>query len=1046
MNMKNKYIFIFFAALSAVFACEQIDESSLGEKEIVEKVEMVFSAVIEKDQETKTVLVDGENANIKKVFWQPEDAIGVSAADGGQSRDEWYGNWYEYSVGKFSANIDDPAATADFNGSINFSSSYKAFYPYTETIRDSSGWFIFDHPSVQKYVNGSFDPNVAPMVATAKYGETFEFKNICGILELKLTGAETVESIVFSGIDNSGNQVAMSGQFEVDSSADEPIMKPHWHSSIGYSVTLDCGQPVQLDPTVPTSFYMILPPAAYASFSVMIKTEKEVMLKSGKNLTITRSHIKPTAELEYVESVYYDLSAKGTANSYIVSEPGLYSFDATVIGNGVHGYVTGESFYPATPEITPVGVKLLWEDKNSLISGLDIKDGKVVFMYTGQEGNAQIAVTDASDNILWSWHLWLTDQPSVQVYKNDKGTFEVLDRNLGATRADRGSDTEWRDSRGLLYQWGRKDPFSQSEYYSNYSDTRLYLDEIVEDPRCFIRQDRWTFDDSWSSSFWSLNKKTIYDPCPVGYKVAASDIWDGFVLPGKDGVRLDQLNVSGTFNYGWEFYINDNKETAWYPANNVLWYYNWGYTEHTNAGYIWSVNSDYWNTTALSYHYNDTRDMSVNRNNSHSSGHAFAVRCMKDDGYVDTSLPQLKMASPSDVTTTSLTLNAEVTYGGWNGIIERGFIWGSSEDLADGETLKCDSGSGLFSYTLENLTPGGAYYVKAYATNEYGTAYTQITRVGTRYTDNVENLSAGGTANSYMVKPKPGSYSFDARVKGNSINSISPVKVDVLWETNAFRDKCENIVDNVRLSDGWILFEVPADVQTGNALIAVKDASGTILWSWHIWVVDYNPATQYHTYVPAAESKPYILMDRPLGAAQSEPDYNNLDGTWELTTGMLYQWGRKDPLIYDCLERTDTYRFESVQESIEHPLFFAQGEYYWVYPFDYSLWSNTSKTMYDPCPAGWRVPGSIVYAGMSEISRYNPYGILYRVNNQRVWFGYGDYIHSQAAHYVNNGSGYYWTSDIYNNENGTSLYYDGGYYSGNNYYTDAYPVRCMKDE
>ena len=1045
MNMKNKYIFIFFAALSAVFACEQIDESALGEKETVEKVDMVFSAVIEKDQETKTVLVDGESANIKKVFWQPEDAIGVSAADGGQSRDEWYGNWIENSVGKFKANIDAPAATADFNGSIGFSSLYKAFYPYTETIRDSSGWFIFDHPSVQKYVSGSFDPNAAPMVANAKFGETFEFKNICGILELKLTGTETVESIVFSGIDNSGNQVAMSGQFEVDSSADEPIMKPHWHSSIGYSVTLDCGQPVQLDPTVPTSFYMILPPATYASFSVMIKTEKEVMLKSGKSLTITRSHIKPTAELEYVESVYYDLSARGTANSYIVSEAGLYSFDATVIGNGVHGYVAGESFYPANPEITPVGVKLLWEDKNSLISGLDIKDGKVVFMYTGQEGNAQIAVTDASDNILWSWHLWLTDQPAVQVYKNDKGTFEVLDRNLGATRADRGSESELYDSRGLLYQWGRKDPFPVSGYVEPIS-TRLYMEEAIMMPRLFVHgNNRWLVDKDWSNKFWNPNVKTIYDPCPVGYMVAEKDIWYGFTKNGSHADRKIYINASGTFDKGWNFYY-DGVNTTWYPASPERYesWVNW----YDDRGYMWSCNnySD-WGAYSLRYQYTSDMQCSVNNiDQTDSYNNSYAVRCMKDDGYVDTSLPQLKMASPSDVTTTSLTLNAEVTYGGWNGITERGFIWGSSEDLSDGETLKCDSGSGSFSYTLENLTPGGAYYVKAYATNEYGTTYTPVNRVGTRYTDNVENLSAGGTANSYMVKPKPGSYSFDARVKGNSINTISPVKVDVLWETNAFRDKCENIVDNVRLSDGWILFEVPADVQTGNALIAVKDASGTILWSWHIWVVDYNPATQYHTYVPAAESKPYILMDRPLGAAQSEPDYNNLDGTWELTTGMLYQWGRKDPLIYDCLERTDTYQFNSIQESIEHPLFFAQGNYYWVYPFDYSLWSNTSKTMYDPCPAGWRVPSSIVYAGMSEISRYNPYGILYRVNNQRVWFGYGDYIHSQAAHYVNNGSGYYWTSDIYNNENGTSLYYDGGYYFGNNYYTDAYPVRCMKDE
>ena len=53
-----KYLFIFLTLLSAVFACEQLDESKLGGDTSVEseKVQMTFSAVIEKDEETKTVL------------------------------------------------------------------------------------------------------------------------------------------------------------------------------------------------------------------------------------------------------------------------------------------------------------------------------------------------------------------------------------------------------------------------------------------------------------------------------------------------------------------------------------------------------------------------------------------------------------------------------------------------------------------------------------------------------------------------------------------------------------------------------------------------------------------------------------------------------------------------------------------------------------------------------------------------------------------------------------------------------------------------------
>jgi hypothetical protein len=61
---------------------------------------------------------------------------------------------------------------------------------------------------------------------------------------------------------------------------------------------------------------------------------------------------------------------------------------------------------------------------------------------------------DADGVILWSWHIWLVqDQIGYNTYANNAGV--LMDRNLGATSAieyDSGTI-------GLLYQWGRKDPF-----------------------------------------------------------------------------------------------------------------------------------------------------------------------------------------------------------------------------------------------------------------------------------------------------------------------------------------------------------------------------------------------------------------------------------------------------------------------------------------------------------------------------------------------------------------------------------------------------------
>ena len=1044
--MKQKYLFIFLTVLSAVFACEQLDESKLDKDNAsVEeaKVEMTFTAVIEKDIDTKTLLVDSDNAGLKKVFWSPDDAIGVSNTTSYTYRDEWNGHWEEYSVSKFVASIDEPAASADFDGSAGFGDTFKAFYPYTETLRDSSGYFVFNLPMVQKYVAGSFDPNAAPMVATAAYGETFEFKNLCGIVAFNLTGTSAVKSIMFSGTDGNGVPVPVSGLFDVNPASSDLAIRQH--STFGYvqtSVTVDCVEPVQLNEAAPTTFYMMLPPATYADFSLVITTaDGEIMMKSGKNLTITRSHLKPTGELEYVESEYVDLSAKGTSNSYIVEEAGLYSFKANVIGNGSHGYIQGTNFYPASPDISPKKVKLLWEDKPETVSSLALKDGRVNFMASGIEGNALIAVTDDSENILWSWHIWVTDQPQEQTYVNDKGTFHVLDRNIGATRADRGTGEEWRASRGLLYQWGRKDPFPSQGYVTSLP-TRLYLEEAILMPTTFIQDhSKWLVDEDWSGLLWSAESKTIYDPCPAGYRVAVKDIWYGFTKDGKHADRRIKINASGDYDKGWNFFIDkEMTRTAWYPSTNV--HYGGWYDSNENAGHMWSsTNISDWNAYSLEYQYTSDMQCAVNnidKQDSYNVG--FAVRCMKDSGYESTKAPEVKYTGVTDVTTTSVTMNGKVTTEGWGSVTDRGFVWGTTSDLSDGQKVSCGAGAGDFSYTLNGLASGSVYYVKAYAVNGYTTSYGEIHRFSTRYSDDAENLSSSGTANSYMVRPVAGTYSFDARAKGNSTESLSPVSASVIWEVDANRNVRDNIVDNARVSDGWILFELPTDVQSGNALIAAKDANGTILWSWHIWVVDYDPLTEYHNYGGVK------VMDRLLGASMSEPDYADLENTWELTAGTLYQWGRKDPLIYDLLTNTSVYRFNSVEESIRNPLTFAQGDYYWTEPFDNTMWSSNSKTKYDPCPAGWRVAYADIFNALGHIQTYDPYGVIYNVNGEQVWFGYGDYIHSQGAYYVNNTSSFIWTSDIWDAYNGRSISFYGEYNLNSNHYTDAYAVRCMKDE
>ncbi|MEI3461908.1 MAG: DUF4906 domain-containing protein [Bacteroides eggerthii] len=188
-----------------------------------------------------------------------------------------------------------------------------------------------------------------------------------------------------------------------------------------------------------------------------------------------------------------DLSAAGTrtANCYVVKTTDAnkwYRFKATVRGNGAQ---TAEDIsytgavIPAGDKISPVKAGLVWEtrDNNGTVHTLDYvgysRNGYIVFkLGSAPEGNAVVAAKDGASKILWSWHIWATaafdgDNIKEQTYETrprsgisgyeniTKRTFKMMDRNLGAASAMPASKTEAEviKTYGLLYQFGRKDPF-----------------------------------------------------------------------------------------------------------------------------------------------------------------------------------------------------------------------------------------------------------------------------------------------------------------------------------------------------------------------------------------------------------------------------------------------------------------------------------------------------------------------------------------------------------------------------------------------------------
>ena len=237
------------------------------------------------------------------------------------------------------------------------------------------------------------------------------------------------------------------------------------------------------------------------------------------------------------------------------------------------------------------------------------------------------------------------------------------------------------------------------------------------------------------------------------------------------------------------------------------------------------------------------------------------------------------------------------------------------------------------------------------------------------------DLGASGTANCYVVDGSDASnaskvFKFKA-YKGNSSTNVGTISsVEVLWET--YNDNTSVTANSVIAAVDYdkqpandyyeICFQMPATLHAGNAVIAAKNSASIILWSWHIWV----PSTTISsgTYGISTPN----MMDRNLGALV-------IAGSADVkAVGLLYQWGRKDPFlgvgaygsstIATCSGTVKTVSASAitVEESIANPTQFGNAtgstsNYDWLSTSNTTLW-GASKTIYDPCPPGWRVPNN----------------------------------------------------------------------------------------
>ena len=335
-----------------------------------------------------------------------------------------------------------------------------------------------------------------------------------------------------------------------------------------------------------------------------------------------------------------------TANCYIVPEAGVYQFPM-VKGN--------------SPE--PVGkvaaVEVLWEtfgtdkapEQGALIPAVIYIDNTVYFKTDNnfRKGNALIAARDAGGIILWSWHIWMTDKPQDQLYLNGAGT--MMDRHLGATSATPGD----AGALGLLYQWGRKDPFLGSSSGKEAvpakstaewpvpvkSDaTSGTIENSIAHPMTFITansaNDDWCYtgNESVDNTRWK-SVKTVYDPCPPGYRVP-----DG----GQEGIWAKACKKWEFFfetadedsDYGYNFgssgsFVNklSEAEECWYPVTGGTLSGEGKLLYSVNNCICWSCTTEEYSACALVISRFDEKILiQPAGQNIHCTGNS--VRCMKE--------------------------------------------------------------------------------------------------------------------------------------------------------------------------------------------------------------------------------------------------------------------------------------------------------------------------------------------------------------------------------------------------------------------------------
>lgn len=384
-----------------------------------------------------------------------------------------------------------------------------------------------------------------------------------------------------------------------------------------------------------------------------------------------------------------------SSNCFVVKPDGFLSFEPYYRVESGGGYDIADYLDPKNEKLRIDRVGIIWQTKDCIgnnTNGDLVKLGedtgdihRKIYVYTKEKGNALIAAYNKYGEIIWSWHIWVTDHEPDNIGKavtyytydwDETGIhpdrpriqgYAVMSCNLGAL-ADWQSGTsegtvlrypsQQTQAFGMLYQWGRKDPFPPLRYilgihqdynddhtdihYGNDNKTEVHktsttdknylfhsvigqdltgaVKYAIANPTVFIcgthkafqseayveASDNYFNGGDWcpqgesDNKLWggldpgtagmkslTINKsknvhlynnygdkKSIFDPCPTGWRVAPGELWLEFSRTGLNpDDSMDDINYDNTIpdGYGMSMYMQEWRTgpTSYFPTQGT---------------------------------------------------------------------------------------------------------------------------------------------------------------------------------------------------------------------------------------------------------------------------------------------------------------------------------------------------------------------------------------------------------------------------------------------------------------------------------------------